>query len=121
MHDAPSSPLSLRPVTVISTADGRLIGGDIVDEVARFSELYDVYAKAFVCALVIQMPEGIVPEHSITSSPCEQYGLEFASSRPPSGPYLGHENGIHEAWRLYLDQLEAFEFAVILEPAQRTK
>ena len=118
-------------MTVISTADGRLTGQNIVDDIARFLRLDDVYGKAFARALVIQMPEGIVLEHSITSSNSEQYGLKFdsldlsfANSTDillPSGPYFVYEDVIYEAWRLYPDNLDAFEFAVIPEPAQKTK
>ena len=70
-------------------------------------------------------------EQSITPSNSEQYGLKFDSldlslanitdTLLPSGPYFVYENVIYEAWRLYPDNLDAFEFAVIPEPAQKTK
>lgn len=33
----------------------------------------------------------------------------------PSGPYFIYDNGIYQAWRLYPDDLDAFEFSVTQE------
>lgn len=39
----------------------------------------------------------------------------------PEGPYLRRGNGLHQVWRLYRDNLEAFTLATIPSPSDTSK
>lgn len=122
MQDARPHSL-MRPATVISTLSGNLSEENIVDGITSFLARDDVYSEDFASTIVIQMPTGIAQESPLDLSSFEQYNLknswlEYSIAMPtenllPSGPYFIHDNGIYEAWRLYPDELDTFEFAVV--------
>lgn len=112
----------LRPATVISTG-GNLSEQNIVDEIKRFLARDDVYSEDFASTIVIHMPAGVALDSPINLSSSQQYNLknahlDYSLALPnenllPSGPYFIHNDGIYEAWRLYPDDLDAFEIAVV--------
>ena len=71
------------------------------------------------------MPTGTALENLINLSSIEQHSLTKSNvhystvipteSLLPSGPYFLHDTGIYEACRVYSDELDAFEIAVIPE------
>ncbi|KAL8980442.1 MAG: hypothetical protein Q9205_004469 [Flavoplaca limonia] len=114
-----------QPVTVISTVNGNLSEKDIVDQITAFLAKDDVYSEDFASTVVIQMPTGTTLENPINLSFIEQHSLtksnvHYSTVIPTenlllSGPYFVPGTGIYEAWRLYSDELDAFEIAVIPE------
>ena len=125
-QDAKRDQSKLRPVTVISTADGKLDEYDIDDEIKRFLAQDDVYSEDFAATVVIQMPTGVdKPVHLAPYENCDMPNLYLDYSSvvsverllSPSGPYFLHHNGIYEAWRLYPDTLDAFEIGVVPQGA----
>lgn len=118
-------------MTVISTVDGDLSHKDIVDEITRFLAHDDVYSEAFASSIVVQVPTGITPEVPTGLITNEQDGLKSAylhfsianstETLLPSGPYFVHDDGIYEAWRLYPDELDAFEIAVVPEATESAR
>ena len=128
-------PCVLRPETVISTG-GNLSEQNIVDEIKGFLARDDVYSEDFASTIVIQMPAGGALDSPINLSSWQQYNLKNLSSCQqynlrnshldysralrgekllPSGPYFLYNDGMYEAWRLYPDDLDAFEVAVVLQ------
>ncbi|KAL9637569.1 MAG: hypothetical protein Q9204_001829 [Flavoplaca sp. TL-2023a] len=125
VQDARPNESIFRPVTVISTATGNLSEKDITDEITAFPAKDDVYSEDFASTVVIQLPTGTALENPINLSSIEQHSLtksnvHYSTVIPteillPSGPYFVHDTGIYEVWRLYSDELDAFEIAVIPE------
>ncbi|KAF2820533.1 hypothetical protein CC86DRAFT_411834 [Ophiobolus disseminans] len=95
----------------------------IVQEILAFADIDDVYQEAFRSTLILQvdseepsnivdalrsklltMPGHFLDIHQSTASP---------SSRWPPGPYFLCGHSIHQAWRLYSDDLDTFIFGVI--------
>ena len=115
-------------MTVISKSHGGLSNKDVEEEISRFLLQDDVYTEEFASNVVIQVPAGVALNTSIHLSSLEQHGLKtsyidysVANSTEtllPSGPYFAHDNGIYEAWRLYPDELDAFEIAIVPEASQ---
>lgn len=121
-------PCVLRPATVISTGRN-LSEQDIVDEIKGFLARDDVYSEDFASTIVIHMPARVALDSHINRSSCHLYSLknshlDYSLARGgenllPSGPYFLYNDGIYEAWRLYPDDLDAFEVAVVLQDRYR--
>ena len=113
---------SARPATLISAADGRVDREAIIDRITEFLSTDDVYVQRFASNVIIQTLADTSIDRSIYS-PFETNGvnvvsISFATASSsqallPSGPYFIYKNGIYESWRLYIDDLDAFEFSVI--------
>lgn len=96
-----------------------------MDEITASLAKSDVYSEAFASTVVVQMPTGtalVTPinlssfeQHSLTNSNVHYSTFILTESLLPSGPYFAHDKGIYDAWRLYSDELDAFEIAVIPE------
>jgi hypothetical protein len=104
-------------VTLLTTSE---IFGD-VDALLKLYESYDdVFVPEFG-AVLVEKPSGHDATYSdFNSSQLIQDVYHLASIKPssklgelPSGPYFLHGPNLHQAWRLYDDDLEAFTFGVI--------
>ncbi|KAI1121626.1 putative amidase [Nemania abortiva] len=105
-----------------------VLGDDILrgseDELGNllkhFKEIDDVYEEEFSHTLVVH-PSSIDADTGASASlnrppGCSTlYNARASSneSRLPPGPYFLRGSSIHQAWRLYTDELDAFTFGVI--------
>lgn len=116
------STADILPVVLISDLIGEHTIQEINERLSTFAQIDDVYQKAFGNNVVI-VRTGTEPSPTDLASKLNTSGCFSAiySSRPnstitlPSGPYFLHGNDIHQAWRLYPDDLDAFIFGVIAE------
>ncbi len=100
-----------------------------MDEIKGFLARDDVYSEDFASTIVIHMPARVALDSHINRSSCHLYSLknshlDYSLARGgenllPSGPYFLYNDGIYEAWRLYPDDLDAFEVAVVLQDRYR--
>ncbi|KAL8793565.1 MAG: hypothetical protein Q9195_003827 [Heterodermia aff. obscurata] len=107
------------PIIVISTANV-IQAGYILSTLSNFAKLDDVYTEEFGKTLVIQTVANSVDLSIMLDV---QLFKRFTSVRIsevesedhllPSGPYFQQDGRIHQAWRLYADDLNAFVLIVI--------
>lgn len=116
----------IRPAIVLSTSTGNLDVGHIPELLQTFSRVDDVYSAAFHDSLVIQTAPGtnldltglrtrIGNDDSVKSMFRRILGSYATNVTKllPSGPYFLQGQNIHQAWRLYPDDLQAFIQTVI--------
>ena len=113
------NPDAIVPVTLLTTSE-------IFSDVDALLKLYDTYDDVFVPefgAILVEKSDGHSAEASYlnkTDLAQDVYSLSNAMSAEdisnlPSGPYFLHGPNLHQAWRLYGDNLDAFTFGVIPE------
>ena len=115
------------PSTIISSVDGNVCGDDIEETIARCLENDDVYSLDFVSNIIIQTLGSVASKRKIQMKSCKRrfgpnikFRLKYSKVNSledllPPGPYFVYENGIHEAWRLYPDVLDAFQITFMPE------
>ena len=108
-----------KPIVVISTTNAIQVG-DIISTISNFAKLDDVYAEEFGKSLVLQSVADsdnsrIIQVLRLSNRFTAIYTSEAESSDHllPSGPYFLQDDQIHQAWRLYADDLNAFVLTVI--------
>ena len=112
------------PVTVLSLNRRQHETYDIAQLIKTFLTEDDVWSTDFLSTVVIQLlPDS--PAKNIVSLDDDKTFIQGFTSRIlfttvqsrkmllPSGPYFVHESQIHEAWRLYADELDCFEITVV--------
>lgn len=108
------------PVTVIAIHDGSVSTKDISKIISTISRGDDVWSPGFLGTILIQTPYGVEVTRSTDLTSHGEFGFNIrstlifssaSSSKPllPSGPYVVYNNGIHQTWRCFLDDLDAFE------------
>ena len=120
MITATINPDSIIPVTLLTTDE---IFGDRLEQIlADFDERDDVFIPDFGGVLVEKVPENETSSDSQRDSlGIDVYKLQDAIvtfddlTELPSGPYILHGPNLYQAWRLYEDTYEAFDFGVIVE------
>lgn len=97
-------------MTLISSADGTLKSNDITDVTKDWHKSDDVWSEAFAELAVLQTPFGVEPNanRGIIHIQAKE-GKEML----PSGPYFLHGSNVHQAWRLYPDEFDAFIAPVV--------
>lgn len=116
------SPSDILPVVLVSDLTGENTIQEINERLTTFAQIDDVYHEEFGNNVVI-VTAGTEPSPADLTTRLNMSGNFSAiySSRPnstvtlPSGPYFLHGSDIHQAWRLYPDDLDAFIFGVIPE------
>lgn len=114
------NPDSIIPVTLLTTDE---IFGDRLEQILTdFDAADDVFIPDFGGVLVEKVPEN---ETALDSQRAvgdrDVHQLQGAMRilndlvELPSGPYILHGPNLYQAWRLYDDTYEAFDFGVILE------
>lgn len=116
---------SIAPATLISLSHHGIGASAITKMIEHFLTFDDVYSVAFASLIVVQRSSAAAPQK------CSQHDNEslllefpingkFITARAicyegnlPSGPYFVRDGVIHEAWRLYCDDLDAFEITVV--------
>lgn len=93
---------------------------DIISTISNFAKLDDVYSEEFGKSLVLQTLASsdnsrTVQDLRLSKRFAVVHTLEAESSDYllPSGPYFLQDRQIHQAWRLYADDLNAFALTVI--------
>ena len=88
--------------------------------ISSFAKLDDVYSEEFGRSLILQTigssdNSRITQDLRLYERFTALHTLEANSSDDllPSGPYFLHDGRIHQAWRLYADELNAFVITVI--------
>lgn len=104
-----------------------IFGGDLEQLLDGLAEVDDVFIPDFGGVLVEKVPENDTNSTSTLSRDVaalmsrELYQLEASVKisndlvHLPSGPYILHGPNLYQAWRLYDDEYEAFNFGVIPE------
>lgn len=85
-----------------------------------FSNQDDVYCPSFGRSVILQMipgqPYGEILQKLRASKQFQDVFVSWTASQTaaiPSGPYFLLGNGLHQAWRLYTDDLDAFIVSVV--------
>jgi hypothetical protein len=115
------SPLEIQPVLLINEKLRANTVPEVVKQIERFGQIDDVYSGQFSNTLVLQTN----PTNAFTSlmtqlnssgqfSSVYRANAESWTSVLPPGPYFLQGQSIHQAWRLYPDELD-FSFSVIPE------
>lgn len=114
------NPDVLLPVTLLTTDE---IFGDLDGILDLLDDYDDVFTPDFGSVLIEKPGPGQSNASQLDSfndRPSRQlYQLEGINGRSngfselPSGPYFLHGPNLHQAWRLYNDDLDAFTFGVI--------
>ena len=113
-------PLDIRPVVLINEKLQANTVPDVTKQIERFGQIDDVYSGEFGSTLVLQAD----PTDALTNlmTQLNSSGLfssvyradhKLSTSVLPSGPYFLRGQAIHQAWRLYPDELDSFIFSVI--------
>ncbi|KFA46974.1 hypothetical protein S40293_09794 [Stachybotrys chartarum IBT 40293] len=115
------NPDSIVPVTLLSTSE---IFGD-VDGLLRLYDIYDDVFTPEFGSILVEKPEGNSSDLNIVQNAGNMqiqqlYHLGEVATMAgmgelPSGPYFLHGPNLHQAWKLYDDDHEAFTFGVIPE------
>ncbi|KAF4120638.1 Asp-tRNAAsn/Glu-tRNAGln amidotransferase A subunit or related amidase [Geosmithia morbida] len=124
-------PDAILPVTLLSTEE--IFGGQLEQILDAYSRVDDVFIPEFGSVLI----EKFTSNDSTTSTAVNRqhvsqktYSLEEQTADDggddfvghlPSGPYILHGPNLYQAWRLYEDQYEAFNFGVIPEDPMNIK
>ncbi|KAF1739803.1 Outer envelope protein 64, chloroplastic [Beauveria bassiana] len=120
------NPDAVLPVTLISTEE---LNSPNLDDFLKGLELFDdVYSSEFAFALV-EKPGANETSHARRSSVAGKhtYTVQVTDSRPnarakasalstlPTGPYILHGKELHQAYRIYEDELRAFSAGIVPE------
>lgn len=102
------------PATVVDNTS--LEAGNLDEIFKRFAAFDDVYEGAFTDF----RKNLVLSSNSHNHDMAKQLNLEgedllWTTSRLPSGPYFLVGKDIHQAWRLYSDDLDAFVIATVPE------
>jgi hypothetical protein len=114
-------PNDILPVVIVTDVPDKDTTQEIDRRLGAFAKFDDVFQKPFEDTLVIMSSLEADAKNAISHLQSNDSGRFSAiyqalgsASRPlPSGPYFLHGNNIHQAWRLYADELDAFVFSVI--------
>ncbi len=123
------NPDAVLPVTLISTEE---LNNPGLDDLLKGFELFDdVYSSEFAFALV-EKPGSNQTKRAVgarrASVPGKQtYTVQVTESKPdagtkaspfsnlPTGPYILHGKELHQAYRIYEDELGAFSAGIVSE------
>lgn len=110
----------IRPVVLVDEQLARRDQNDITNRLKHFDKYDDVFTEAFAATFVIHgLQESIEGSDSYQETLAELFPSILFSRTDgntealPSGPYFLHGSDIHQAWRLYPDELDAFIYGVI--------
>jgi hypothetical protein len=115
----PALPKSIVAAVLINL-DGHRTVTSILQQVAAFADVDDVYQPAFSDAIILQTNDeesnGTIETLRGDLTGHFPHVYHFANSGAsllPPGLYFLHGNNIHQAWRLCPDDLDAFIFGVV--------
>ena len=120
-------PDGVLPAVVISDVSGNDAVQEIDKRLSAFEKIDDVYQRPFGSNLILMFKSEPVSSSIISQlrqnsssrfSTISQASISAPQNSLPSGPYFLYGSNIHQAWRLYADNLDSFVFAVIPEDLQ---
>lgn len=94
------------PAVVINVADPEISEKHIIQTFERFSKTDDVFSRAFQEGLVILQSKAKLEPFSLPSG--WTFHINNQELHLPNGPYFVKGGSVHQAWRLYADDLDAF-------------
>lgn len=110
------------PVVVLTTSDAISSTDEAWALINRFASVDDVYSRSFAHTVVLQSNELVA---QIKGSGRFSAVYHIAPGSPanalPPGPYFLSQGSIHQAYRLYDDELDSFIFGVIPEDVLNPK
>ncbi|VUC36601.1 unnamed protein product [Clonostachys rosea] len=116
------------PVVVVTTSRAISSVDKALALIYRFASVDDVYSPAFAETIVLQSDlclgfQDIVDQFQDLGRFHSVYHIDptTPSNTLPSGPYFLHRGSIHQAYRLYDDDLDSFLFGVIPEDVLNPK
>lgn len=120
-------PDALIPVTLLTTDD--IFGGRLEQILDHYDAIDDVFIPEFGSVLIEKSSEnGTLFNVETEVDSRKVYALDndlAATTDPldelPSGPYILQGPNLHQAWRLYDDENEAFNFGVIPQDVTRVE
>ena len=115
-------------MTVFALPEPRIDLSTLVQEIERLLKNDDVFTNDFLSNVIfcyrLSTAGGLYPEQYL--KPAAQTWLEnaqhvnsfeFAGAQSwPSGPYFVSDGVLHQAWKLYPDDTEAFYVSVVPDP-----
>ncbi|TAQ90720.1 hypothetical protein B7494_g1006 [Chlorociboria aeruginascens] len=111
----------IRPIVLIGLNLFHSGQEKIASQLDYFDCVDDVYSKAFAETIVVAHTSADEVEIG-TATPLNYSGLlstilysrlDSSITSLPSGPYFLRGSNIHQAWRLYPDELDAFNYGVV--------
>ncbi|KAI1740718.1 putative amidase [Xylaria scruposa] len=118
------------PVVVLTISAAISSVDKAFDLIDRFASIDDVYSQSFAHTLILQKQntigsdyDGLLYQFQASGRFSAVYFSDPGSSSAilPSGPYFLSEDNIHQAYRLYKDELDSFIFGVIPEDVLNPK
>jgi hypothetical protein len=110
------SPDDIRPIVLIDDYLLRAGQDKVASQLDFFGLVDDVYSKDFAETIVVVDTGADLLETTTAASVYSSVLHSRANSSIPSlpsGPYFLRGSNIHQAWRLYRDELDAFIFGVV--------
>ena len=114
---------SIKPAVVVALGCPQLSLEALRDAFADFAARDDVFQAGFVDSgtIIVQLPQGVesadcaIPDEVGEFLRSRSSRLVFSSAAPsvPEGPYFIRGSSLHQAWRLYEDDMLSFVSAVI--------
>ena len=118
------NPDSILPVTLLTTDE--IFGGRLEQLLDEFDRVDDVFVPDFGGVLVEKAPGNETNSTYVRVDVGRDVhhlevpvGTREQLYELPSGPYILHGPNVYQAWRLYEDSYEAFDFGVIPENVTR--
>jgi hypothetical protein len=115
---------TIRPAVVLS-APHALDNYSISETLQTFHNTDDVFSADFQDVLVLQVPPGfdrkLIPQSALGFNSIFTLTLEDEATGVPPGPYFLQNRTLHQAWRLYTDDLDAFITTVIPDDVHQPK
>lgn len=110
-----------RPALLISWQYGEDCAQQILTLINNLSSRDDVYSEGFLSTIIIQISPAVNLQDLLVGTAVWRHlyseivysTATHESMLLPAGPYFVCGLGIHEAWRLYPDHLDAFEIPTI--------
>ncbi|CAH0018141.1 unnamed protein product [Clonostachys rhizophaga] len=116
------------PVVLFTTNAVVPSATEVTGVIHRFADVDDVYAPTFADTIVLQLDPSLDAQRELgrfRDSGCFEAVYHVAPTSPPNvlptGPYFLTQGNIHQAYRLYEDELDSFIFGVIPEDVLNLK
>lgn len=112
--------LDITPILILRDDTLRSTQDELIDLLRDYKTKDDIYMDEFSLTLVVHHSSanvGTMASTELTRPPgcLTVYNAQtpYNESHLPPGPYFLRGSSIHQAWRLYPDELDAFSFGVI--------
>lgn len=113
-----ASSFDTHPVVLLHHGDTST--NSILSQLRAFERADDVYSSGFSKQLVLAASETTIEASKAFLANLKDFDQVFPSlsEELPAGPYFLCGQNLHQAWRLYEDDLDSFIFAVLPDDVQ---